>query len=78
MLEQSGFAPEIAAYDRTPKPESVSDRLVSALGGIGDFRTVSAFVAAYREAGVTLPAIRPIGFPDATHYEPTVEAGAAT
>ena len=30
----------------------------------------------YREAGVTLPAVRPIGFPDATHYEPTVEAGA--
>ena len=78
MLEQSGFAPEMAAYDRTPKPESVPDRLVSALGGIGDFRTVSAFVAAYREAGVTLPAIRPIGFPDATHYEPTVEAGATT
>jgi F420-dependent oxidoreductase-like protein len=78
MLEQSGFAPEIAAYDRTPKLESVPDRLVSALGGIGDFRTIAAFVAAYREAGVTLPAIRPIGFPDATHYEPTVEAGATT
>lgn len=76
MLEQSGFAPEIAAYDRAPKPESVPDRLVAALGGIGDFRTVSAFVTAYREAGVTLPAVRPIGFPDATHYEPTVEAGA--
>jgi alkanesulfonate monooxygenase SsuD/methylene tetrahydromethanopterin reductase-like flavin-dependent oxidoreductase (luciferase family) len=76
MLEQSGFGPEIAAYDRSPKPESVPDRLVAALGGIGDFRTVSAFVTAYREAGVTLPAVRPIGFPDATHYEPTVEAGA--
>jgi len=76
MLEQSGFGPEIAAYDRAPKPESVPDRLVAALGGIGDFRAVSAFVAAYREAGVTLPAVRPIGFPDATHYEPTVEAGA--
>ena len=76
MLEQSGFAAEIRSYDRAPKPESVPDRLVAALGGIGDFRTVSAFVMAYREAGVTLPAIRPIGFPDATHYEPTVEAGA--
>jgi len=76
MLEQSGFAAEIRSYDRVPKPESVPDRLVAALGGIGDFRTVSAFVMAYREAGVTLPAIRPIGFPDATHYEPTVEAGA--
>jgi F420-dependent oxidoreductase-like protein len=76
MLKQSGFGAEIAAYDRAPKPEAVPERLVAALGGIGDFRTVSAFVASYREAGVTLPAVRPIGFPDATHYEPTVEAGA--
>ena len=76
MLEQSGFGAEIAAYDRSPKPEAVPERLVAALGGIGDFRTVSAFVTSYREAGVTLPAVRPIGFPDATHYEPTVEAGA--
>jgi F420-dependent oxidoreductase-like protein len=76
MLEQSGFGAEIAAYDRSPKPEAVPERLVAALGGIGDFRAVSAFVASYREAGVTLPAVRPIGFPDATHYEPTVEAGA--
>jgi F420-dependent oxidoreductase-like protein len=76
MLEQSGFGAEIAAYDRSPKPEAVPERLVAALGGIGDFRTVSGFVASYRDAGVTLPAVRPIGFPDATHYEPTVEAGA--
>jgi F420-dependent oxidoreductase-like protein len=76
MLEQSGFGAEIAAYDRSPKPEAVPERLMAALGGIGDFRVVSAFVAAYRDAGVTLPAVRPIGFPDATHYEPTVEAGA--
>ena len=76
MLEQSGFGPEIQAYDRSPRPEAVPDRLVAALGGIGDFRDVSAFVTAYREAGVTLPAVRPIGFPDAGHYEPTVEAGA--
>jgi hypothetical protein len=76
MLEQSGFGPEIAAYDRAPRPESVPDRLVAALGGIGDFRALSAFVTSYREAGVTLPALRPIGFPDAQHFEPTVEAGA--
>jgi hypothetical protein len=34
-------------------------------------------VTAHREVGVTLPAIRPIGFPDAPHYLPTVEAAAA-
>jgi hypothetical protein len=34
-------------------------------------------VAAHRDAGVTLPALRPIGFPDAPHYEPTIEAAIA-
>jgi alkanesulfonate monooxygenase SsuD/methylene tetrahydromethanopterin reductase-like flavin-dependent oxidoreductase (luciferase family) len=76
MLQQSGFGAEVQAYDRSPRPDAVPDRLVAALGGLGDFRTVSAFMTAYRDAGVTLPALRPIGFPDATHYEPTVEAGA--
>jgi F420-dependent oxidoreductase-like protein len=76
MFERSGFAAEVQAYDRSPRPEAVPDRLVAALGAIGDFRAVSAFVTAYRDAGVTLPALRPIGFPDATHYESTVEAGA--
>jgi alkanesulfonate monooxygenase SsuD/methylene tetrahydromethanopterin reductase-like flavin-dependent oxidoreductase (luciferase family) len=77
MLEQSGFAADVAAFDRAPGPDAVSDRLVGALGGLGDFRAVAAFVAAYREAGVTLPAVRPIGFPDAPHYAPTVEAAVA-
>jgi alkanesulfonate monooxygenase SsuD/methylene tetrahydromethanopterin reductase-like flavin-dependent oxidoreductase (luciferase family) len=77
MLEQSGFTADVQAFDRAPGPHAVSDRLVAALGGIGDFRTVSAFVGAYREAGVTLPAVRPIGFPDAPHYQPTVEAAVA-
>jgi alkanesulfonate monooxygenase SsuD/methylene tetrahydromethanopterin reductase-like flavin-dependent oxidoreductase (luciferase family) len=77
MLVRSGFADDIAAYDRAPRPESVPDRLASALGAVGDFRTLSEFVAAHREAGVTLPALRPVGFPDAPHYLPTLEAGAA-
>jgi len=74
MLEQSGFAAEIAAYDRAPSPAAVPDRLAAALGGIGDFRAIADFVTAHREAGVTLPAIRPITFPDAPHYLPTIEA----
>ena len=75
MLEPSGFGADIQAFDRAPGPAAVSERIVEALGGIGDFRG-RAFVGAYREAGVTLPAVRPIGFPDAPHYLPTLEAGA--
>jgi alkanesulfonate monooxygenase SsuD/methylene tetrahydromethanopterin reductase-like flavin-dependent oxidoreductase (luciferase family) len=77
MLEHSGFGAELAAYDRAPRPDAVPDRLASALGAVGDFKTLSAFVAAHREAGVTLPALRPLAFPDAPHYLPTVEAGSA-
>jgi len=78
MLEASGFAADLAAFDHAPRPDAVSDRLAAALGAVGDFKTLSAFVTAHREAGVTLPAIRPIGFPDAAHYVPTVEAAIAT
>ncbi|HET7873989.1 MAG TPA: LLM class flavin-dependent oxidoreductase [Methylomirabilota bacterium] len=74
MLEQSGFGAELKAYDRTSRADAVPDRLAGALAGVGDFKTVAAFVAAHRDAGVTLPAVRPIGFPDAPHYLPTIEA----
>ncbi len=76
MLAGSGFATDLAAYDRTPGPDAVSDRLAAGLGAVGDYRALRDFVAAHREAGVTLPAIRPIGFPDARHYLPTLEAAA--
>jgi alkanesulfonate monooxygenase SsuD/methylene tetrahydromethanopterin reductase-like flavin-dependent oxidoreductase (luciferase family) len=77
MLEHSGFTADVQAFDRAPGPAAVSDRLVGTLGGIGDFRAIADFVGAYRDAGVTLPAVRPIGFPDAPHYQPTVEAAVA-
>jgi alkanesulfonate monooxygenase SsuD/methylene tetrahydromethanopterin reductase-like flavin-dependent oxidoreductase (luciferase family) len=77
MLEKSGFGAEIAAWSAGPGPAAVDDRLVRGLGAVGDAETLRAFMATYREAGVTLPAIRPIGFPDAPHYLPTLEAGAA-
>jgi len=77
MLEHSGFGPELAAYDRAPRPDAVPERLASALSAVGDFKRLSLFIAAHREAGVTLPALRPIGFPDAPHYLPTVEAASA-
>ena len=77
MLQQSGFDAEIAAYDRAPAAAAVPDRLAQALAAVGDFGTLRDFVAAHRAAGVTVPAIRPIGLPDAPHYAPTLEAGAA-
>jgi len=77
MLDKSGFAAEIAAWIAAPGPAAVDDRLARGLGAVGDAETLRAFMAAYREAGVTLPAIRPIGFPDAPHYLPTIEAGLA-
>jgi hypothetical protein len=55
----------------------VADRLVDGLGAIGDGPALGRLVTGYRDAGVTLPAIRPIGFPDAPHYLPTLEVGSA-
>jgi alkanesulfonate monooxygenase SsuD/methylene tetrahydromethanopterin reductase-like flavin-dependent oxidoreductase (luciferase family) len=77
MLERSGFGPEIAAYDRAPGAAAVPDRLAAGLGAIGDYRTIADFIGAHRAAGVTLPAVRPIAFPDAPHYLPTIEAASA-
>jgi alkanesulfonate monooxygenase SsuD/methylene tetrahydromethanopterin reductase-like flavin-dependent oxidoreductase (luciferase family) len=79
MLVASGLGEELAAFDRDrasrPSPGlSVPDRLASALGGIGDLSVVRDYVAAYRRAGVTLPAVRPIAFPDAPYYHPTLES----
>ncbi len=81
MLTASGFGEELAAFDRDragcPSPgRAVPDRLAEALGAIGDQNAVSAYVAAYRRVGVTLPVLRPIGFPDVPHYRPTLEASA--
>jgi len=77
MLEKSGFAAEVSAWDRAPEPATVADRLVDGLGAVGDAPALGRLVSVYRDAGVTLPAIRPIGFPDAPHYLPTLEVGSA-
>lgn len=73
MLEASGLGEALRAFDATGEtPES----LAPVLGAIGDEATCRGYVAAYRAAGVTLPAIRPITFPDAPWYRPTLEAAA--
>jgi hypothetical protein len=79
MLTASGFSEELIAFDHekdkgvSPAP-AIPNRLAARLGGIGDVHIVSEYVATYRRAGVTLPAARPIGFPDAPHYRSSLEA----
>jgi alkanesulfonate monooxygenase SsuD/methylene tetrahydromethanopterin reductase-like flavin-dependent oxidoreductase (luciferase family) len=73
MLQTAGLGDAVAAFDRAGE---VPDSLAEALGGIGDARAARAYVEAYRKAGVTLPAVRPITFPDAPWYRRTVEAAA--
>jgi F420-dependent oxidoreductase-like protein len=70
MLEASGLRKEIAAFDLSGE---VADSLAAALGAVGSPMIGRSFVDAYREAGVTLPAIRPITFPDAPWYRRTLE-----
>jgi F420-dependent oxidoreductase-like protein len=73
MLEASGHGAALQRFDAgSPAP----DTLLDALGAIGSVATCRAFVAAYRAAGVTLPAIRPIAFADAPWYRRTLEEAA--
>jgi F420-dependent oxidoreductase-like protein len=73
MMEASGLGEALRAYDRDG---AVPEALALALGGIGNPDTARAFLQAYRRAGVTLPAVRPITFPDAPWYRRTLEAAA--
>ncbi|HTO11973.1 MAG TPA: LLM class flavin-dependent oxidoreductase [Candidatus Binatia bacterium] len=71
MMEGSGLGEALRATDRDGAP---APALAEALGGIGDAAAARDFVEAYRRAGVTLPAVRPITFPDAPWYRRTLEA----
>jgi len=73
MLEASGHGASIKRFDAG---QPADDALVGALGAVGDRATCRAYVDAYRAAGVTLPAIRPITFPDAPWYRRTLEDAA--
>ena len=73
MLEASGLGKELAAFDRSGE---VAESLTRAIGAVGKPAAGEAFMRAYREAGVTLPAIRPITFPDAPWYRRTLEEAA--
>jgi alkanesulfonate monooxygenase SsuD/methylene tetrahydromethanopterin reductase-like flavin-dependent oxidoreductase (luciferase family) len=71
MMQAAGLGDGVVAFDRSGE---VPETLAEALGGIGDARAARAYVEAYRKAGVTLPAVRPITFPDAPWYRRTIEA----
>lgn len=73
MFEASGLGEALAAFDRTG---AVPAAMAEALGAVGDAAAARALVDAYRRAGVTLPAVRPVGFPDAPWYRATLEAAA--
>ncbi len=70
MLEASGLGDSVRAFDREG---AVPDALAEALGALGEAAGARAYVDAYRRAGVTLPAVRPITFPDAPWYARTLE-----
>jgi alkanesulfonate monooxygenase SsuD/methylene tetrahydromethanopterin reductase-like flavin-dependent oxidoreductase (luciferase family) len=75
MLDAAGLGAHLAAFDRSGEtPEALAD----ALGAVGPADTARAYVARYREAGVTLPAVRPITFPDAPWYRSTIESAAGS
>ncbi|HEU5195042.1 MAG TPA: LLM class flavin-dependent oxidoreductase [Methylomirabilota bacterium] len=73
MMEDSGLGEALRASDREG---SVAPALAEALGAIGDGQMARAFIEAYRRAGVTLPAVRPITFPDAPWYRRTLDDAA--
>jgi F420-dependent oxidoreductase-like protein len=81
MFRASGFADELAAFDRDrttrPAPDAIAPRLIEALGTIGGRVTLRAALDAYRAAGVTLAAVRPIGAPDMPWARPTLKAAAS-
>ncbi|MBI3826462.1 MAG: LLM class flavin-dependent oxidoreductase [Candidatus Rokubacteria bacterium] len=70
MMEGAGLGEAIREFDRTKKTPAV---LVDAIGAVGTAAAGRDYIERYRRAGVTLPAVRPITFPDASWYARTLE-----
>jgi alkanesulfonate monooxygenase SsuD/methylene tetrahydromethanopterin reductase-like flavin-dependent oxidoreductase (luciferase family) len=78
MLEGSGFGDDLAAFDEGVQAgdmdrakAGLSDRMLAALGGIGDAEEVRAAVQRYLDAGTTSPCIG--GIPG-TDFDSALEA----
>jgi len=75
VFQACGQAGALAEFDRSG---AVPEALAAELGAIGDPAVARAYVELYRRAGATLPAVRPITFPDAPWYRRTLEESIAT
>ncbi|PYM94953.1 MAG: LLM class flavin-dependent oxidoreductase [Candidatus Rokuibacteriota bacterium] len=73
MLEAAGLGEHIKAFDRDG---TTAVALADALGSVGPPAAARTYMDAYRRAGATLPAVRPITFPDAPWYTSTLEEAA--
>jgi alkanesulfonate monooxygenase SsuD/methylene tetrahydromethanopterin reductase-like flavin-dependent oxidoreductase (luciferase family) len=73
MLAGAGAGDALKSFDRDGQTPAA---LAEALGAVGDAARGRAYVEAYRAAGVTLPAVRPITAPDAPWYRRTLEEAA--
>ncbi len=78
MLERSGYADDIAAFDaadgeRAGMRAAISDGFLDALTAVGDEPAVRAGLDRYVDAGVTLPCVGPIS---RTDFEATLGAAA--
>jgi alkanesulfonate monooxygenase SsuD/methylene tetrahydromethanopterin reductase-like flavin-dependent oxidoreductase (luciferase family) len=78
MIERSGFAEEIAAYDAAGgdlagMQAAISDEFLAELTAIGDAEQVRAGIERYRAAGASKPCVGPIG---KTDFEATLQAAA--
>ena len=80
MLERSGFADDIAAFDEAAgrgdgdaMQAAISDAFLGVLTAVGEPDAVRAGIARYREAGATSPCVGPIA---RTDFEATLRAAA--
>jgi alkanesulfonate monooxygenase SsuD/methylene tetrahydromethanopterin reductase-like flavin-dependent oxidoreductase (luciferase family) len=73
MLEQARLGDALKAFDRDGQTPVA---LAEALGAVGETARCRAYLEAYRHAGATLPAVRPITFPEAPWYRRTLEEAA--
>jgi alkanesulfonate monooxygenase SsuD/methylene tetrahydromethanopterin reductase-like flavin-dependent oxidoreductase (luciferase family) len=78
MIERTGFAEDIAAYDAAAgdveaMQAAISDRFVEELTAVGDAEVVRAGLERYRQAGASSPCLGPIG---GSNFAATLRAGA--